>query len=1173
LDVKSRWEDGSVKFAVVSAERPALAAGQEVELALSRGTPVSAPAVNLATVSQGHSFVVELTPSGASSLGAQKITVDVLSALRDALASGKASYWQQGPLASQARVEVDVPGSMRLKFDVTAFRDGQISVDAVFANDEAMEATGGRVAYDVLARLDGAEVIRESLDQGQYQTWHREFASGGAHGTTGLGDAQHGWLNIKPDVAYLQASGAVAAYDLNMPIGQGLLQGYGTAVAAASWDDPLLGTQGPASWATSNGILMAMGSAGGRPDIGFTTLANTAWLISQDVRAAEYALGQAEVGGWIPWHFWDDAHDTWLSTQYYPKLWIDNDNRGGMGRPGDPTSGGLTQSLLRDSGWKLADTHQPDLSYVPYLLTGERWILDNLQAQSSWTLMQRWPTERQNGDGLVVKNSEVRGSAWSLRQLENAAWASPDGSVEQVYFRQMADNNWKWIVSQIPTWTAAQGEAHGYLPGYYTVGVMAPWQQDFFASTAIAAAKRGNADALTYVEWASNFLVGRFLNEAKGFLMHDGIAYNLAIGDPVSGVYYKTWAQIGAETAARGMSNGADGWVTSGGYYGQLGLATLAGIYDLTGDPQAAVAYKALLAARPPGVDPADYALSATFAVTIPDLYDDIFPTYTTPSTTPTPSPSSSPSSSPPSSPPSSPAPSPAPNPGAPTSPASISLGSGKDVLVLKVAQDYYLGSAEYVVRINGVQIGGTLSAAALKSSGQHDTLTLRGDWGGKVDVAVQFLNDAFASMTQDRNLYVQSATLNGVETALGWEFGGNGSKARLLDKPASPAVTLPAPSYAKALEGTAAAEMLVGTAGHDIINGKAGNDVLTGGAGADTFIFRPGDGADRITDFASGTDRILFKGIDPASLKAFKATEGGVSGLKLSYGSGSDSIFLAGVTALKQGDLVFSDVPAAVAPTAPAPVTTTTAPKGFEPASITMGSGKDTLVLKVNQDFWNGAAQYVLSVNGTQIGGTLTASALHSTGLADTITLKGNWGDSLSLGVRFLNDAFGGSADKDRNLYVSSASLNGTETALGWEFGGNGTKTTAISVAPPPPPAVWLPVPAYAVLHEGGTGADTLVGGPGGDILRGGPGNDVLTGGAGADTFVLRQGDGADHITDFVSGVDRLLLQGVPPESLKATATTVAGVAGMTVAYGTAGDTVFLAGVTSLKAGDLVFG
>ena len=81
------------------------------------------------------------------------------------------------------------------------------------------------------------------------------------------------------------------------------------------------------------------------------------------------------------------------------------------------------------------------------------------------------------------------------------------------------------------------------------------------------------------------------------------------------------------------------------------------------------------------------------------------------------------------------------------------------------------------------------------------------------------------------------------------------------------------------------------------------------------------------------------------------------------------------------------------------------------------------------------------------------------------------------------------------------------------------------------------------------------------------------MTGGGGEDTFILARGDGNDRISDFVSGTDRLFFEGIAAEAVRAAATTVGGVSGTLVAYGNAGDTVFLAGVTKLAEGDLVFG
>ena len=55
--------------------------------------------------------------------------------------------------------------------------------------------------------------------------------------------------------------------------------------------------------------------------------------------------------------------------------------------------------------------------------------------------------------------------------------------------------------------------------------------------------------------------------------------------------------------------------------------------------------------------------------------------------------------------------------------------------------------------------------------------------------------------------------------------------------------------------------DVLNGGKGKDILLGGAGDDVLTGGKDHDLFVFGPGDGDDRITDFEK-KDTILFEGI-----------------------------------------------------------------------------------------------------------------------------------------------------------------------------------------------------------------------------------------------------------------------------------------------------------------------
>jgi hypothetical protein len=88
---------------------------------------------------------------------------------------------------------------------------------------------------------------------------------------------------------------------------------------------------------------------------------------------------------------------------------------------------------------------------------------------------------------------------------------------------------------------------------------------------------------------------------------------------------------------------------------------------------------------------------------------------------------------------------------------------------------------------------------------------------------------------------------------------------------------------------------------------------------------------------------------------------------------------------------------------------------------------GTDTLTLRVSEDAWayHPDAQFVVKVDGQQVGGVLTTDTLHSTGTYEEISLKGNFADSHQVTVEFINDQYGGPSD-DVNLYVESLSVNG---------------------------------------------------------------------------------------------------------------------------------------------------
>ncbi|MFT8247218.1 family 16 glycosylhydrolase, partial [Roseomonas sp. BN140053] len=108
--------------------------------------------------------------------------------------------------------------------------------------------------------------------------------------------------------------------------------------------------------------------------------------------------------------------------------------------------------------------------------------------------------------------------------------------------------------------------------------------------------------------------------------------------------------------------------------------------------------------------------------------------------------------------------------------PLPATLGRGPDTLLLKLSEDAFKGHAQFTVKIDGVQVGGTLTASASHGAGQVDVLRIHGDWAaGQHSVEVSFVNDLwFGTPDTDRNLYVEGAIYNRVEvpgSALGSIF------------------------------------------------------------------------------------------------------------------------------------------------------------------------------------------------------------------------------------------------------------------------------------------------------------------------------------------------------------------------------------------------------------------
>ena len=102
--------------------------------------------------------------------------------------------------------------------------------------------------------------------------------------------------------------------------------------------------------------------------------------------------------------------------------------------------------------------------------------------------------------------------------------------------------------------------------------------------------------------------------------------------------------------------------------------------------------------------------------------------------------------------------------------------------------------------------------------------------------------------------------------------------------------------TFADTLYGDANANKLIGLDGADTLRGRGGNDDLYGGVGADRFVFDSAatNGVDRIRDFVSGTDKLVFYTADGYAANAgwTAGTAASGTGAQFVYDDRSDRVW-----------------------------------------------------------------------------------------------------------------------------------------------------------------------------------------------------------------------------------------------------------------------------------------
>ena len=433
-DVKTRWPDGSIRFAVVTARARSKAAHRIVPATVPAGVPLRPqwPTSSVAFVIAGRRYVADLP------------------------AFTGADAWLAGPLVNESRVMVspraggEVHPLLQVIFDVRSYAEGGHRVDVTVQSVKDVAAADS-VRYDVTVNLGGNVVFTKANVTHSAQTrWRKVFTTGGFTEAS-----------VTPDISPFVASGAVprflasvenATYDVE-----------GSRFDILGW-----GTMAP-----------YMGEAGGRAEIGLFPEWTVQYLVHASASQRALMLRHADLSGSWSGHITEPDGATLISIDTYPNyMWHGNVT----GRPnGLESLKGTTQAL--------ENAHVPSLTYVPYLMTGDRYYLDQTKLWANFSLLATGhdPFAPRNSTGIMFTN-EVRGFAWGLRNVAHAALISPDNDPAKAYFTEKLQNNLDWLENYATN--LKTGPFESLFPGRFGSDtgnwtppykvIYAPWQMAYF---------------------------------------------------------------------------------------------------------------------------------------------------------------------------------------------------------------------------------------------------------------------------------------------------------------------------------------------------------------------------------------------------------------------------------------------------------------------------------------------------------------------------------------------------------------------------------------------------------------------------------------------------------------------------------------------------------------------
>lgn len=548
-DVKRTWPGGSIKHALLSLSIPSVAAGDSVEVTLDTAaaaeanTPISAASI-LATDFDAQAIFVK---------DGQTYTASARELL---LAPGGLSkYWCSGPIATEfilrgnPKTSIGVPDSdLCVQFEVR-FYQGLSTARVSFVVENTYESRIHDVFYDVTLKTGSASpdsVYGKAGVRHYYcSRWRKDFRWGAAPAD----------LEVRHDIPHLITTGLLERYNLARKV----------TVAQKNAQT--------ASWASEDRDILQFGKitpympmTGGRDDIGPNPGWVARWIICQENWARDIACGTANMAGTYPIHYRESDSVRIISIKKRPNAslnwWCYGQSNSDIKKQIDSCTNPGSQD----------DSHEPNMVYVPYLLTGDYYYLEELFYWANWNILEKHWAYRQFDKGLYI--SQVRGDAWGLwRTMAEAAAISPDNEYEKGYFDAIVRYNIAYHDSaklgtpkdnELGVWRVADMGCSAPQAGdcacfsLDAVNLTSSWMDDFVTMMIDHTVDLGYDEAIPLRDWKVRYPGGRF-GDSTEFNPYDGGAYRLATQYKIDSATYviNDWATLHAKSYGKAGCGGA----------------------------------------------------------------------------------------------------------------------------------------------------------------------------------------------------------------------------------------------------------------------------------------------------------------------------------------------------------------------------------------------------------------------------------------------------------------------------------------------------------------------------------------------------------------------------------------------------------------------------------------